>query len=216
MSSSGGHYIHGSDPAEQGRLSLLNELLNQGSLGALRLARGERVLDVGSGLGQLSRAMARTVGAGGVIGVERALRPGSLHVERRFVALTLAVWDPTDRSLTIANAGCPYPYRVRAGTPRPVAIGGMPAGGLANSRYDIATLTLEPGDLVLFCSDGVEECENQRGETLAERRLPEFLAAIEALPAQRIADDLIALTVEHTGYESAFTDDRPVLAIRGL
>ena len=64
-------YIHGTDPEEQVRLSLLNELLNVGSLRELNLQGGERVLDVGSGLGQLARAMARVTGVR-VIGIERS------------------------------------------------------------------------------------------------------------------------------------------------
>jgi SAM-dependent methyltransferase len=64
-------YLHGVDPEEQARLSLLNDLLNVGSLRELNLQGGERILDIGSGLGQLSRAMARAVGVR-VIGVERS------------------------------------------------------------------------------------------------------------------------------------------------
>ena len=68
----GSQYIHGTSPAEQERLSLLNELLNAASLRAMRLRPGDRVLDLGSGLGQLTRAMARQVQPDGlVIGVER-------------------------------------------------------------------------------------------------------------------------------------------------
>lgn len=72
MTASDGHYIHGTERDEQKRLALLNELLNERSLHALRLGSGERVLDVGSGPGQLSCAMAETVGDDGfVVGVER-------------------------------------------------------------------------------------------------------------------------------------------------
>jgi ubiquinone/menaquinone biosynthesis C-methylase UbiE len=72
MSSSGGEYIHGTDPDERRRLSLLNNLMNEASLKAMRLEGGERILDVGSGLGQLSGAMARIVGEDGlVVGIER-------------------------------------------------------------------------------------------------------------------------------------------------
>ena len=67
------HYIHGTDPEEQKRLSTLNDLINRRSLTALGLEGGERVFDVGSGLGQLSRAMALAAGPQGrVIGVERS------------------------------------------------------------------------------------------------------------------------------------------------
>jgi SAM-dependent methyltransferase len=64
-------YIHGTAPEEQSRLSLLNDLLNVGSLRELGLHGGERILDVGCGLGQLSRAMARASGQC-VIGIERS------------------------------------------------------------------------------------------------------------------------------------------------
>jgi serine phosphatase RsbU (regulator of sigma subunit)/SAM-dependent methyltransferase len=71
MNETGGQYIHGSDPEEQHRLGLLNELLNESSLRALNLRGGERVLDLGSGLGQLARAIGRVVGEGHVVAIER-------------------------------------------------------------------------------------------------------------------------------------------------
>jgi ubiquinone/menaquinone biosynthesis C-methylase UbiE len=66
-------YIHGTDADEQRRLSRLNDLLNEASLARLSPHAGEHVLDVGSGLGQLSRAIARRVGREGrVVGIERS------------------------------------------------------------------------------------------------------------------------------------------------
>jgi SAM-dependent methyltransferase len=64
-------YIHGTSPPEQERLSRLNALLNASSLAAMRLSGGERILDVGSGLGQLSRAMGKATGRR-VVAIERS------------------------------------------------------------------------------------------------------------------------------------------------
>lgn len=65
-------YIHGATLAEQYRLSKLNDLLNKRCLLALQLEGGEKILDVGSGLGQFSLAMAQKIGKkGAVIGIER-------------------------------------------------------------------------------------------------------------------------------------------------
>jgi len=66
-------YLHGVAKDEQRRLSRLNDLLNEPVLRELRLIGGERVLDFGSGLGQLTRAIARRTGpTGRVIGIERS------------------------------------------------------------------------------------------------------------------------------------------------
>jgi ubiquinone/menaquinone biosynthesis C-methylase UbiE len=67
------NYIHGTDPDEQRRLSQLNEELNDRCLREIPVKTGDRVLDVGSGLGQLSRALARAGGPKGhVLGIERS------------------------------------------------------------------------------------------------------------------------------------------------
>lgn len=65
-------YIHGTSEEEQRRLSLMNDvLLNPASLRELALRGDERILDFGSGLGQFTRAMARAVPRGSVVGIER-------------------------------------------------------------------------------------------------------------------------------------------------
>ena len=65
-------YIHGSTPKEQARLSKLNVILNEKSLKELDLKGGEKILDIGSGLGQFSSMMAEKVEpTGSVLGIER-------------------------------------------------------------------------------------------------------------------------------------------------
>ena len=82
MTESRDGYIHGRSPEEVARLALLNDLLNAGCLRELGLRGGERVLDVGAGQGQLSRAMARAAGKT-VVAVER-------HPDQRAEAARLA------------------------------------------------------------------------------------------------------------------------------
>src|SRR5690349_9544043 len=69
--SSDSQYVHGTHPEEQARLTRLNTLLNEGSLRELAARPGERMLDVGSGLGQFARAVAKITGVTSV-GVERS------------------------------------------------------------------------------------------------------------------------------------------------
>jgi ubiquinone/menaquinone biosynthesis C-methylase UbiE len=66
-------YIHGTDDDEQRRLSLMNDvLLNSAMLREMNLRGDERILDLGSGLGQFTRMMARSVPNGEVIGIEHS------------------------------------------------------------------------------------------------------------------------------------------------
>jgi len=63
-------YIHGTQPAEQARLRLLNELTNKSFIDFLQIEETNSVLEVGSGLGILAQEVARLVLKGEVVGVE--------------------------------------------------------------------------------------------------------------------------------------------------
>lgn len=65
-------YIHGTDPEEQARLTLLNRLTNPPFLAWLAPRPTDTVLEIGSGLGILAREVALRVPLGEVIGVERS------------------------------------------------------------------------------------------------------------------------------------------------
>jgi len=73
-------YVHGTHPEEQQRLADMNALINRASLGALAPRPGERTLDVGSGLGQLTRDIARATAAP-TVGVERSAEQLSRALE---------------------------------------------------------------------------------------------------------------------------------------
>jgi ubiquinone/menaquinone biosynthesis C-methylase UbiE len=73
-------YVHGTDPEEQHRLAELNRLLNAACLREAGIVAGERVLDVGAGLGQLARAMAQAAGLA-CVAIERS--PDQLAEARR-------------------------------------------------------------------------------------------------------------------------------------
>lgn len=62
-------YIHGTTPDEQERLATLNRLSNPSFISFLDVHSGERVLEIGSGLGLLARDVAMLTGAQ-VTGIE--------------------------------------------------------------------------------------------------------------------------------------------------
>jgi SAM-dependent methyltransferase len=92
-------YIHGTSAEEQRRLSLMNDvLLNPASLREMALRGDERIVDFGSGLGQFTRAMARAVPRGSVVGLEQ--NQSQLEGARRLASAdgeeSLADFRPAD------------------------------------------------------------------------------------------------------------------------
>ena len=66
------HYLHGTDPKEQSRLTRLNDLMNDRCFSKLKLKKGYRVLDVGSGLGQMTYRISQYIEENGFcLGIER-------------------------------------------------------------------------------------------------------------------------------------------------
>src|SRR5205085_7417105 len=64
-------YLHGTSPSEQGRLSLLNRLMNDAAMRELAIRPGDSIVDFGCGLAQLSLQMAQVAGRR-LVGIERS------------------------------------------------------------------------------------------------------------------------------------------------
>lgn len=78
------HYIHGSEPSEQDRLARLNRLINNRCFPKLKLQKGFRVLDVGSGLGQFTYQMSQAVDESGFcLGIERDVNQISVAIKNQ-------------------------------------------------------------------------------------------------------------------------------------
>jgi len=102
-------YVHGTHPEEQQRLADLNALVNRASLDAMLPRRGERALDLGSGLGQFARELARATGER-VVGVEwsheQLERANTLAAEAGESAwVDFRAGDAADPPLTAAEWG---------------------------------------------------------------------------------------------------------------
>jgi len=65
-------YIHGTDPEEQSRLQKLGALTNEPFIQFLEFTKTSTILDVGCGLGILTRQLAERASSGTVWGVERS------------------------------------------------------------------------------------------------------------------------------------------------
>ena len=78
-------------------------------------------------------------------------------------------------NVTFANAGHPFPYVCRTGGLRALVSRGMPLGVEAEPKISVATLELEPDDVVVMFTDALVESENDEGKRYGDRRLQRAL-----------------------------------------
>jgi hypothetical protein len=110
--------------------------------------------------------------------------------EERFVTGQLAQLDCLTGRLQWVNAGHPLPLLVRrAKVVDTLACHPIPPLGLGIGQPEIATAALEPGDRVLFYTDGVTEGRNLDGEPFGEARLADMVVR-ETLAGQPAAETM--------------------------
>jgi SAM-dependent methyltransferase len=192
-------YIHGSAPAEQRRLSRLNELLNAATLRELDLQGDERILDVGSGLGLLTRAMAKRAGEGArVVGIEcdidqiaEARRQACVDKEEGLVelrqgdALSLPLRDEEWGSFDLAHTRfllehVSDPLGVVRAMVRSVRPGGRIV--LADDDHDVLRLWPEPPGFTSLWQAYVRGYDRLGNDPYVGRRLVGLLHAAGAVP----------------------------------
>ncbi len=137
-----------------------------------------------------------------------------LQAEKRFLALTFAVYDHRRGTLKIANAGLPYPMLLRDGRIHELEVGGMPVGAMAKAEYTGLELQLEPGDAVVFASDGIDECFDSAGRPFGVERVHRTLESLAGGTARCLADGLLAATERHLAGQTEPSDDRTVVVLR--
>lgn len=92
--------------------------------------------------------------------------------DERFVTAQLATLDVTDGKLRWVNAGHPHPLLLRRGrlASELVAEPSLPLG-LRGAPEAVAQASLEPGDSLLFFTDGIVEARSPGGERFGQERL---------------------------------------------
>lgn len=133
----------------------------------------------------------------------------------RFITLALAIVDAARHEVTLANAGhLPPVFRRIDGTISQPGIkeSGMPLGILPDQQFQEIRLPLEPGDALVFYTDGVTEAMDEENRIYGRARLGETVRncpprAVELVPA--IVEDVEAFCGAHQQ-----RDDLCVVAIR--
>ena len=104
--------------------------------------------------------------------------------------------DPAIPNLRLSNGGCPYPYHFQAasGQVTELQVDAYPLGVRPDTDYQTIEVQLEPGDRVVFYSDGIIEATNEAGEMFGFERTAEAIrkGCAEDLSAEALLERIIA------------------------
>jgi serine phosphatase RsbU (regulator of sigma subunit)/anti-sigma regulatory factor (Ser/Thr protein kinase) len=94
---------------------------------------------------------------------------------KMFVTCLYALLDPATGHIRYANAGHDLPYRRTAQGVEELHARGMPLGLLPGMLYEEKELVLEPGETILFHSDGLVEAHSPQREMFGFPRLRDLV-----------------------------------------
>jgi sigma-B regulation protein RsbU (phosphoserine phosphatase) len=122
----------------------------------------------------------------------------SERIERNyFITAVVGVIDFDERKLVLARAGHNHPlhFSTRTGKAswlKPNGVGiGMKTNPAFEGLLEEIRVPLDPGDVLVFYTDGVTEAMNRASEPFGYGRLEGMLAASSHLPADGIKKELL-------------------------
>jgi phosphoserine phosphatase RsbU/P len=135
------------------------------------------------------------------------------QLEEYYCTLCYAIFDLKRHTLVLANSGLPYPIRASGDTCEQIALPGVPLGSFFGVTYDEVSLPLRANDVLVFCSDGVSEAMNGRGEEFSSGRLIDVVSRHRNLSARDIVQAIVeAVDAHRAGFPP--NDDTTVVAVR--
>jgi sigma-B regulation protein RsbU (phosphoserine phosphatase) len=115
--------------------------------------------------------------------------------ENRYATFFYAQYEVTTRLLTYVNAGHNPPIIFRRSGDdwqlTRLEAGGAVVGLLRNFPYSQASVTMEPGDVLVAFTDGISEAMNPQEEEWGEENLIEAVKACEGLTATDMLSRLV-------------------------
>lgn len=135
--------------------------------------------------------------------------------DNRFATLFLALYEDQTRKLRYTNAGHNAPILVREdGSSERLTTGGLMIGAFDFSKYEEASFILNPNDVLVVFSDGINESESEQGEEYGENRLVNFVIENRNLSAHQLRNAIFSEIDKWTGAKER-NDDQTILILKG-
>ena len=138
---------------------------------------------------------------------------GQRAIEGRFMTACFATWQKGRQKLRVANAGQSQPLLFKDGRCGKIALTGFPLGIFEDVTYDEWGVTLEPGNIVVFHSDGIAETVNSQGQFYGAERLRMLIEKHHELNATELADTILR-EVDWFAQGAPLADDRTLVVLK--
>ncbi|MFC6593302.1 PP2C family protein-serine/threonine phosphatase [Kitasatospora paranensis] len=135
------------------------------------------------------------------------------HGGSQYVSALLFRFHLPTGQVEIVDAGSPKVWRVRSGVIEPIELEAqMPLGMYEDTSYLPQHLRVEPGDRLLFISDGVFDALSPGGEKYSLRALAASISGTRLLPASQVPRVMLQELTGHRGSGPA-ADDSLVMCL---
>jgi len=115
-----------------------------------------------------------------------------------FATAYVARFHPGARRVDVASAGHAVPLLIRAGSRLEVIdLAGPALGLLSATEHDEGNRELDPGDVLVFYSDGFIDARNREGNALDVNYLGELVSTAGGATAEEIRDRLVGALESH-------------------
>jgi sigma-B regulation protein RsbU (phosphoserine phosphatase) len=132
----------------------------------------------------------------------------------KFITFFYGVLDTEARCFVFCNAGHNPPLRISAGGGMtPLEKGGVILGMMANVSYETGEISLDPGDWLLFYTDGISEAVNGRGEEFGTDRITALLRSGADGSASGLIEAMMDAVVRFRE-EAEQNDDMTLMAVK--
>lgn len=138
---------------------------------------------------------------------------GERRIEGRFMTACFATWQKGRQKLRVANAGQSQPLLYRNERCEKIDLAGFPLGIFEEVQYDEWSVTLDPGNILLFHSDGIAETVNSEGQFFGMTRLRKLIEQHHERTATEIAD-LVLSDVDLFSNSAPLADDRTLVVLK--
>jgi len=138
---------------------------------------------------------------------------GERRIEGRFMTACFATWQKGRRKFRIANAGQSQPLLYKDGRCGKIELTGFPLGIFEETSYDEWSVTLQPGDIVVFHSDGIAETMNSEGQFFGTERLRKLIETHRELSATELSDTILR-EVDWFAQSAPLSDDRTLVVLK--